>query len=192
MDLSGEELSSDELKRAEELASLAYEPSAERRARIMAAVKAAPQTGSPVRQTAGSFWRFAVAAVTALAILVAGSAGAVAASGDALPSSPNYSLRWFGEQVRLTVAESATKESLRVSFATSRITQAQTVLKRGNRSDASQLLHDSRAYLSDARQDLSNVPSGERGQVENQLDQAESNQNQAEQQLNQSGEQGQR
>jgi hypothetical protein len=65
------------------------------------------------------------------------------------------------------------------------------VLRQGNRSDARGLLHDSRAYLDETRQDIGDVSSGEQGEVENELNQAEVQQSEAEGQLNQQGQQGQ-
>ncbi len=172
---------------AEELSGLAPDVSDERRARIMAAVRAAP---SP-RLAQGGLRRLALAAAAAVLLLVTGTVGAVAASGDAVPSSPNYPLRSVGERFRLAIADTPTREQLRLSFAESRITQAHTALQNGDRPDAQGLLRDSRAYLDETKQDLGKLSANEQGQVQNQLNQAEGQQNQAEGQLNQQGGQGQ-
>lgn len=181
------DLSPEEQGLAAELASLTQDPGAERRAKIMAAVRNA-RSG---RRAFVRAWRLAIAAAVAVSVVAAGSAGAVAASADALPNSPTYSLRSLGEQVRLTFADPAAREQLRIDFALSRISQARVALQHGDRSDATVLLRDSRHYLTETKQDLGNLPSGEQGDVQNQLTQAEDKQNQAEGQLNQQGEQGQ-
>jgi hypothetical protein len=187
MDLNEPDLSAGERRLAAEIADLTDDPGAERRARIMAAVRNAPgpRPGSVRR------WRLAIAAAAAVFVFGASSIGAVAASADALPSSPTYSLRSFGEQVRLTASDTTTREQLRLAFARSHISQARDVLQHGDRSDAAGLLRDSRQYLLETRNDIGNLPSGEQGSVQNQLNQAEAQQNQAEGQLNQQGEQGQ-
>lgn len=186
MALDDGELSPDEQRLAAELARLAVDPSPERRRRILTAVRAAPAPRPALLRP----WRVAIAVAAALVLLAAGAAGALAASSDALPNSPNYPLRSIGERVRLALADPAGREQLRISFAQSRIAQARTVLKRDDRSNARSLLRDSRAYLGDAQQDLHNVPSGEQGTVQNQLNQAQAQQDDAEGQLNQQGEQG--
>lgn len=186
MELNDQELSADERRLAVELASLTDDPDAHRRASIMAAVRGAPGPRRASRRP----WRLVIAAIAAVGVLAASSVGAVAASADALPSSPNYSLRSFGEHVRLALADAKAREQLRISFAQSRISQAQTALRHGDRSDAKGLLRDSRGYLDETRQDIRNLSSNEQGEVENELNQAETQQNQAEGQLNQQGQQG--
>jgi hypothetical protein len=173
---------------ADELGGLTRDPDAHQRASIMAAVRNA----SSPRRAVLHPWRLAVAAGAAVVILAATSAGAIAASADALPSSPNYSLRSLGEHVRLTFAGPSWREQLRLSFAQSRISQARAVLRQGNKADARGLLHDSREYIAETRQDIGNLSSGEQGEVENELNQLETQQNEAEGQLNQQGQQGQR
>jgi hypothetical protein len=121
---------------------------------------------------------------------MASTGGAVAASGDALPNSPNYSLRTLGEQVRLALASPVGREQLRIAFANARTTQAQAILSH-DRSNAKGLLRDSRQYLNQTRNDLGSVPAGQQGQIQNQLNQAEAAEHQAEIQLNQAGQQGQ-
>ena len=187
MALNDQDLSPDEQRLVAELASITEDPAPDRRALIVAAVRSAPsQPHRLVRP-----WRLVIAAAAAIALLAASTIGAVAASADALPSSPNYSLRSFGEMVRLTLADPSTREQLRIAFAQSRISQARSVLRQGDRSNAKGLLHDSRDYLAETKQDISSLSSGEQGAVQNQLNQAEAQQNQAEVQLNQQGEQGQ-
>jgi hypothetical protein len=187
MELNDRDLSAAEQRLADELANLTQDPGAGRRAKILAAVRNVPDARRrPVHR-----WRIAIAAAAAAALLVVTSVGALAASADALPSNPNYQLRSFGEQVRLTFADPTTREQLRMSFAQSRISQARMVLQHGDRTDARGLLRDSRHYIAETKQDLAGLPSGEQGQIENQLNQTQTDQNQAESQLNQQGAQGQ-
>jgi hypothetical protein len=184
MGLDDQDLSAEEQRLAADLTRLAVDPSAERRAGIMAAVRGShPQDRSAVRP-----WRLVLAGVGAVAILMAGTVGAVASSGEALPNNPNYSLRVFGEQVRLVVADPAGREQLRISFAKSRIYQARSILTLGDVSNARGLLRDSREYLAQTRKDLGGLSSSEQGQIQNQLNQAEADEHQAEMQLNQEGE----
>jgi hypothetical protein len=186
MELDDQELSVDERRLAAELGALAEDASAERRGRIMAAVRS---SNAPRRAVIGP-WRVALAGLGAVGILMASTGGAVAASGDALPNSPNYSLRTFGEQVRLVVANPSEREKLRIGFATARIHQAQAILAH-DRANAKGLLRDSRQYLNQTRNELGTVPASQQGQIQSQLNQAEAAEHQAEAQLNQGGEQGQ-
>ena len=186
MELDDQYLSGDERHLAAELGGLARDAGAERSARIMAAVRSAH---APRRAVFGP-WRVALAGLGAVGILMASTGGAVAASGDALPSSPNYSLRMFGEQVRLVMADPSARERLRIAFANARIAQAQMILAH-DRSNAKGLLRDSREYLTQTRNDLGSVPAANQGQIQNQLNQAEAAEHQAEAQLNQNGDQGQ-
>jgi hypothetical protein len=184
--LDDRDLSPQEQGLAAELAHLIGEPSPQRRARIMAAVRTAP---APRTEPILRPWRLVLAGVAAIGLLLASAVGAVAASADALPSSPNYSLRQLGEQVRLTFAEPKSREELRISFAESRISQAQSALRHGDRSNARGLLADSRTYLQQARQNLSNLPSDEQGEVENDLSRADASENQTQTELDQEGDQ---
>lgn len=186
MELDDQELSGDERRLAAELGTLAEDASAERRGRIMAAVRS---SHAPRRAVIGP-WRVALAGLGAVGILMASTGGAVAASGDALPNSPNYSLRTFGEQVRLALADPSGREMLRIAFANARINQAQAILAH-DRANAKGLLRDSRGYLNQVRNDLGSVPASQQGQIESQLNQAEAAEHQAEAQLHQGGEQGQ-
>jgi hypothetical protein len=186
MELDDQDLSGDERRLAGELAALAVDASAERRDRIMAAVRSSHE---PRRAVTGP-WRLALAGLGAVGILMASAGGVVAASGDALPNSPNYSLRVLGEQARLALADPTAREQLRIAFATSRINQAQAILGH-DRSNAKGLLRDSRGYLNQTRNELGSVPANQQGQIQNQLNQAEAAEHQAEAQLNQGGEQGQ-
>lgn len=187
MELAGDELSAEERRLALELGQLASDPTPERHAAIMAAVRSSRLP----RQGVIGPWRLALAGVAAAAIVLASTVGAVAFSGDALPDSPKYSLRVFGEQVRLALAEPTTREQLRIDFAHARISQARAILGHGDRSNARGLLRDSREYIAQTRKNLANVPAGEQGQIQNQLNQTEADEHQAENQLNQGGEQGQ-
>jgi hypothetical protein len=186
MELDDQDLTLDERRLAAELGALAEDASAERRNRIMAAVRS---SHAPSRSVIGP-WRVALAGLGAVGILMASTGGAVAASGDALPNSPNYSLRTFGEQVRLALADPSGREKLRIAFATTRINQAQAILVH-DRSNAKGLLRDSRQYLNQTRNELGTVPSNQQGQIQKQLNQAEAAEHQAEAQLNQGGEEGQ-
>ena len=183
--MSDHDLSAEEQRLAVELAGLSDDPSQDRRARIMAAVRAR----RPVRADGVARWRLVLAGVGAVGILLVGSTGVVAASQDALPDSPTYQARLFGEHARLAVASPDQKVKLRIGFANARTTQAREVLGRHDAGNARGLLRDSRQYLAEARQDLGNVGSDEQGEVENELNQAEADEQQAEAQLNQEGEQ---
>ena len=187
MELDDQELSVDERRLAAELGALAEDASAERRGRIMAAVRSSHT--APRRAVIGP-WRVALAGFGAVGILMASTGGAVAASGDALPNSPNYSLRTFGEQVRLAAANPSEREKLRIAFAKARINQAQAIFGH-DRPNAKGLLRDSRQYLNQTRNELGTVPAGQQGQIQDQLNQAEAAEHQAEAQLDQAGDQGQ-
>lgn len=186
MELNDEGLSAAERQLAGELFALGVNPSAETSAAIMAAVRRSQN----VRPALVRRWRLALVAFGAAALLALSSVGAVAASNDALPSSPTYSLRFAGEQARLALSSPAGREQLRIDFANARVNQARAVLRQGARTDAQSLLRDSRGYLAQAKKDLGSVPANEQGQIQNQLNQAETNEHQAEAQLNQNGAQG--
>lgn len=186
MEVNGEGLSSAEQRLAGELAALGVDPSPEKSAAIMAAVRRSQDVPSTLVRR----WRLALVAFGAAALLALSSVGAVAASNDALPSSPTYPLRLAGEQARLVLASPAGRERLRIDFANARASQARTILRQGARTDAQSLLRDSRGYLAQAKKDLGSLPANEQGQIQNQLNQAEANEHQAEAQLNQDGAQG--
>lgn len=184
MGLDDQDLSADERRLVAELHSLAPDPSPERRAKIMAAVRAAqPST----RRLIGP-WRPVLAGLVAAVILMATAVGAVASAGDAVPSSPNYSLRALGEQVRLSLSDPTTREHLRIAFAKSRIAQAQKILDTGDVSNAKGLLKDSQQYLAQARKEVANLPPSEQGEIENELDQADAQEHETESRLEQEGE----
>lgn len=185
--MSDDELSPEEQDLARELSSLAADPGDARRDSIMQAVRAARQEAAP-----SATWRLrrrvlAVVSVTAL-LLIVSTVGALAASSQALPSSPTYGLRFAGEQCRLAIASPVGREELRIQFARDRFHQAQDVV-RGNRSVAKRLIEDGRGYLDQTRRDLGALPSGEQGEVQNQLNQAGEDQKAAQGQLNQAGDQ---
>jgi hypothetical protein len=154
----------------------------------MAAVRSSQAVHRPVIGR----WRLALVGLGAVALLALSSVGAVAASNDAVPSSPTYSLRVGGEQLRLALASPAGREQLLIDFANARTYQARAVLRQGDRSDAKGLLRDSRAYLEQAKKGLGSLAPNEQGQIQNQLNQAEAIEHQAELQLNQDGAQGER
>jgi hypothetical protein len=184
-----DELSAAEEQLARELRNLAVDPSSATRASIMRSVMAASK---PPSRSAGLGLRVRVltALLAATALLVAGSLGVYAASSEALPSSPAYSVRWAGEQVRLVVAGPLDREQLRIQFARDRFQQVQGVVRQ-NRSDAKQLIDDGNSYLDEARGSLGSLSADEQGQVENQLNQAGQDEQAAQGELNQEGQQGQ-
>ncbi len=184
MGLDDQDLSQDERRLAAELEKLTVNPTPERRASIMTAVRSAQL---PRRSIIGR-WRVVLAVIGAATILMVSTVGAVALSGDALPSSPNYSLRVFGEQVRLALSDPTTREHLRIAFAKTRLGQAQAILARGDVANAKGLLHDSHQYLADARKDVGSLPRNEQGEIENELDQAEAQEHETESNLEQEGE----
>jgi hypothetical protein len=186
MELNDDGLSATDRMLVGELAELGVTPSPDKREAIMAAVRRSQEA----RPSAVAGWRLALVGLGAAALLALSSVGAVAASSDALPSSPTYSLRNVGEQARLALASPVGRENLRIDFANARINQARAILKQGRLADAKTLLRDSVAYLAQAKKDLGSLPANEQGQIENQLNQAEANEHQAEIQLNQDGAQG--
>ncbi|MDQ2943370.1 MAG: anti-sigma factor [Candidatus Dormibacteraeota bacterium] len=184
-----EGLSPAEQEIARELSRLAADPSPASRDSIMRAVRAGRQAQAR-RPGGGLRWRLIAVVAATLLLLVGGTSGAVAASSQALPHNPAYTLRFVNEKVRLTVANPVGRVELRIDFARDRFRQAQLVV-RENRSDAMRLIDDGRVYLDQARRDLSSLPAGEQGRMENPLNQAGQDQKAAENQLNQYGEQGQ-
>jgi hypothetical protein len=179
------DLSPDEQDLAAELSSLASVPSPAARAEIMDAVRTATHRMGPRRLPWA--WRTAAAVPLAVTMVLATTAFAFAASSSALPDSPAYGIRSTGEHVRLAVLGPTDRELLRIAFARQHFRQAQDAVH-SNRSDATQLLRDGRAYLDDTRNELSSVPAGEQGQVENELNQATQEESQTENQVGQQGE----
>jgi hypothetical protein len=186
MELNDEGMSAADRQLAGELAALGVNPSPEKVAAIMAMVR----RSQDARPSVVRRWRLALVGFGAAALLALSSMGAVAASTDALPSSPTYSLRFVGEQARLALASPTGREQLRIDFANARVNQARAILKQGGLADAKSLLRDSRGYLAQTKKDLAGLPANEQGQIQNQLNQAEANEHQAELQLNQDGAQG--
>jgi hypothetical protein len=184
---------SDDLSPAEEnlagaLSRLGLDPSPAARESIMRAVSAARlvETRRPrllVR------WRVLLAAGAAVLVLITGAVGVLAASSQALPGSPAYSLRGVGEQIRITFASPVGREELRIQFARDRFKQVPAIVHR-SRSDAMRLINDGRSYLDLTRRDLASLSADEQGQVESQLNQAGQDEQAAQGQLNQGGEQG--
>jgi hypothetical protein len=181
-----DELSPSEQETAQELSSLAEDPSPASRDWIMHGIHAALAKGAP-RARWHLSWRLVMAVAVAALLLGVGTIGAMAASSQALPHSPAYPLRFAGEGIRLAVASPADKEHLRIDFARDRFHQAGDVV-RENRSDAKQLIVDGREYLAQARRDLSSLSADEQGQVESEINQAGDDERSAEGQLNQQGE----
>jgi hypothetical protein len=161
-------LTPEQARLGEELAHLVEGPSPEARARIMAAVRAAP---SPAARSGRWRWRRrALAAAGGLALVAGTGVTAMAASAHALPGSPAYTLRNVGERLRLGIAGSAGREELRISFARDRIQEAAAAGSHGEKQVAAELLDDSRSYLHSAMADLPELPAAERGKVESELD----------------------
>jgi len=181
-------LSASELEIADRLWKLAADAGQADTESIMQAVRAARLTAGPRRQHRPQ--RIVLGALMAAALLLTSAVGAVAASSQALPDSPAYTLRFTGEQVRLAVASPVGREQLRIQFARDRFHQAQDVVSQ-NRPNAKRLISDGSDYLQQARHEVSSLPAGEQGPVESQLNQAGADQAAAENQLNQDGAQGQ-
>src|SRR4030088_440253 len=168
MELKDDEgLSAAERRLASALSQLASDPTAERQAAIMSAVRL--ETGR--RRGVIGRWRPGLAGLAAAAVLAGTTVGVFAASSDALPSSPAYPLRLGAEQIRLTVAAPADREHLRISFAHARINQASARLSQGDRANAQDLLRDSQTYITEANNDLGGVSTDEQGQIQNEITQ---------------------
>jgi hypothetical protein len=166
----GQDLTPEQMRLGEELAHVVEGPSTEARARIMAAVRAAP---GPVARSRRWRWRRrALAAAGGLALVAGTGVTALAASAHAVPGSPAYTLRNIGERLRLSIAGTASREELRISFARDRLQQAAAAGSHGDKRVAAELLDDSRSYLQSAKSDLSALPAQERGKVEEELDEA--------------------
>jgi hypothetical protein len=164
----GHALTPEQTRLGEELAHVVEGPSPEARARIMAAVRAAP---GPVARSGRWRWRRrALAAAGGLALVAGTGVTALAASAHAVPGSPAYTLRNIGERLRLSIAGTAAREELRISFARDRIQQAAAAGSHGDKRVAAELLDDSRSYLHSAMADLAELPAAERGKVEGELD----------------------
>jgi hypothetical protein len=184
-----DELSPAEQDLAHELSRLAVDPDPAARETIMRAVRGAVRAPAPAER-----WRLRrrvmAAGVAAVLLAITGTAGVMAASSQALPDSPAYTLRVAGEQVRLVIDSPVGREQLRIQFARDRFRQAEQIVN-VNRSDARRLLEDGGSYLDQTRRDLPSLSSEQQGQVENQLGQAGQDQKAAESQVNQGGDQGQ-
>jgi hypothetical protein len=138
---------------------LAQDPSDDARARIMAAVRSAPMpaTAARGRVAMGSRWRLGLVGLGATGLLLVASAGALAASSDALPSSPAYGLRRFQENLRVAVASQRQQPRLRLEFAEEKLNQAKALVVQGDVSDATRLLEDSQHDLQDANAELQDL-----------------------------------
>jgi hypothetical protein len=183
-----DDLSPAEQDLARELSGLAVDPSPKARESIMRAVSAArpAEPQAPRRQLR---WRVMTAALAAVLALVTGTVGVLAASSQALPGSPAYSLRGAGEQIRIAFASPVGQEELRIQFARDRFQQVPEVVHQ-SRSDARRLIDDGSNYLAQTRQNLPSLSAGQQGQVQNQLNQAGQDQQAAQDELNQQGQQG--
>ncbi len=152
-DQTNSEPTDEELALGTRIAQLARDPSGEARARIMAAVRNAPALATPSRQPifAGGRWRFVLVGLATAGLLLAASAGALAASSDALPRSPAYRLRLIEENLRVAVADPREQPRLQLQFAAERARQAQEQIRLGDAGVAAELLSDCRRELSDAQ-----------------------------------------
>jgi hypothetical protein len=180
-----DDLSPGEQDLAAELSKLTSDPSPASREAIMGAVRTATRrTAQTPRLTRA--WRLTAAALVAVAMVLATTVFAFAASSAALPDSPAYGLRSAGERVRLAIVGGTDRELLRITFAREHFRQAKDVVHR-NRPEAVQLLSDGREYLTEAKSELQSLPAGEQGQIQNQLNQAQQEQSQTENQVGQQG-----
>jgi hypothetical protein len=173
---------------AQRLSGLGADPSPATQASIMRAVRAA-RPAEATRQRFQFRWRLPVAVAAAFVLVFTATVGVLAASSEALPHSPAYTLRLVGEEVRLAVAGPVGREQLQIQFARDRFLQAGQVVH-DNHSDATRLVDDGGIYLDRARRNLPSLTANQQGQVQNQLNQAGQDQQAAEQQLNQNGQQG--
>ena len=183
-----DELSPVEQDLAGQLSRLTVDPTPDARKSIMRAVSAA-RHAEPRAHRWRLRWRVTTAVVAAILVLIAGTVGAFAASTQALPNSPAYTLRGAGEQIRIALASPVGREELRIQFARERFHQVPAIAHR-SRSDAMRLINDGSAYLDETRRDLPSLSADEQGQIENQLNQAGQDQQGAQGDLNQGGEQG--
>jgi hypothetical protein len=158
-DLESTQPTPDDVRLGARIANLAEEPSAAARARIMAAVRGAPMPASaPRRRVAlGRRWRLALVGFGTTGILVAASAGALAASSDALPNSPTYELRHVEENLRVAVASQREQPRLRLQFAAEKLRQAKAQIRNGDAGNAARLVSDSRHDLQDAEAELKDL-----------------------------------
>jgi gas vesicle protein len=149
----------EELRLRARIAIMAQDPGAEARARIMAAVRTAPMPGTaPSRRIAmGHRLRMALVGFGASGLLFGATAGALAASSGALPSSPAYGLRHIEENLRVAVADQREKPRLRLRFAAEKLSQAREQARRGDVSDAARLLSDAKLDLEQAQAELHDV-----------------------------------
>lgn len=182
-----DDLSPAEQDLARELSGLGIDPSPAARDSIMRAVSAA-RSAEPKTHRWRLRWRVMTAAVAAVLVLITASIGAMAASSQALPNSPAYTLRGAGEEVRIVLASPLGRERLRIEFARDRFKQVPTVIH-VSRSEAGRLIADGSAYLDQAQRDLPSLAVDEQGQVENELNNAGADETAAQDQLNQEGQQ---
>jgi hypothetical protein len=144
-----------DLRLASRIAGLAQDPSDEARARIMAAVRSAPMpVAASGRRFAAGRWRPVLAGLGATGVLLFASAGALAASSDALPNSPAYGLRRFEENLRVAVADPPGQLRLHLQFAADKVRQAKEQVTKGDAGVAAELLSDCRHDLHEARVEL--------------------------------------
>ena len=180
-----DDLSAAEQELARELSSLAIDPSPAARESIMRAVSAATQAEAKAPRWRLR-WRVMTAAFAAVLVLITGTVGVLAASSQALPDSPAYSLRGVGEEFRIAFASPIGKEELRIQFARDRFKQVPAVVHR-SRATATRLIDDGNSYLDQTRRDLPSLSADEQGEVESQLKQAGQDQQGAQDQVNQEG-----
>ena len=153
------EATPEDLRLGARIANIAQDPSAEAQARIMAAVRTAPMPGRAPRGriAMGHRLRTALVGLGASGLLFGATAGALAASSDALPSSPAYGLRHIEENLRVAVADQREQPRLRLRFAAEKLSQAREQARRGDVSDAARLLSDAKHDLEQAQAELHDV-----------------------------------
>jgi hypothetical protein len=94
-------------------------------------------------------------------VIAAFTAGGAALSSQALPGSPPYFLRGFGEYFRLVIAGAPGRVELRQQFAADRVAQALALLRQNRWQPAYQLIGDARDYIFLAEKDMVVLRPGE-------------------------------
>jgi hypothetical protein len=164
-----EDLSPDERRVADEIASLITHPDPATEEAIMRAVMGAIPVASRPRKLRQ--WRPLALAAAVLALLAVGL-GAVAASGNAIPTTPAYQLRLATEDMRLAIAGQKDRDLLRIRFALDRFGQARAIAP-NNPAAAQRLFEDGHRYLMDAAADVSSLSHDDQSQLQVQLQRAE-------------------
>jgi hypothetical protein len=165
-----DDLSPEQRRVGEEIASLTTDPDAATQEAIMRAVMGA--IAPAARRRTVHHWRLFTMAAALLALLALGSVGAVAATGNALPTTPAYQVRLATEDIRLATVSSRERDLLRIRFAVDRFGQSQ-VIASNNLSAAQRLFQDGWRYLMDAAADVPSLSLDEQFEVQDKLEKAE-------------------